>query len=104
MIYYTKNGSIPYPFTDGTEGWQVAPSPPEEIPAGKQLVWENWEWIIRDPKPMDREGHQWNWRHDTREWIECECLPHFTSNITEQTAALTTAQIASFTTDQIVLL
>lgn len=70
MQYWTKNGSIPYPETDGTEGWQQAPSPPTEIPDGKQLVWLNWEWIIRDPKPEDRLGYQWNWQHDTKSWIE----------------------------------
>lgn len=69
MIYYTKNGSIPYPFTDGTEGWVEAPAPPE-CPEGKQLVWLNWEWVIRDPKPQDREGYQWNWQHDTKSWVE----------------------------------
>jgi hypothetical protein len=50
-MYWTKNGSIPSRETDGTEGWQQAPSPPTEIPEGKELVWLNWEWVIRDPKP-----------------------------------------------------
>jgi hypothetical protein len=69
-MYWTKNGSIPSQETDGTEGWQQAPSPPTEIPEGKELVWLNWEWIIRDPKPADRAGYQWNWQHDTRSWVE----------------------------------
>ncbi len=69
-MYWTKNGSIPSTETDGTEGWQQAPSPPTEIPEGKELVWLNWEWIIRDPKPADRAGYQWNWQHDTRSWVE----------------------------------
>jgi hypothetical protein len=69
-MYWTKNGSIPSQETDGTEGWKQAPSPPAEIPAGKELVWLNWEWIIRDPKPQDRDGYQWNWQHDTRSWVE----------------------------------
>jgi len=69
-MYWTKNGSIPSQETDGTEGWQQAPSPPTEIPEGKELVWLNWEWIIRDPKPQDRAGYQWNWQHDTRSWVE----------------------------------
>jgi hypothetical protein len=69
-MYWTKNGSIPSQETDGTEGWQQAPEPPTEIPEGKELVWLNWEWIIRDPKPQDREGYQWNWQHDTKSWVE----------------------------------
>jgi hypothetical protein len=69
-MYWTKNGSIPSQTTDGTEGWQQAPSPPTDIPEGKELVWLNWEWIIRDPKPQDRAGYQWNWQHDTRSWVE----------------------------------
>lgn len=69
-MYWTKNGSIPSQETDGTEGWQQAPSPPTDIPEGKELVWLNWEWIIRDPKPADRAGYQWNWQHDTKSWVE----------------------------------
>ena len=41
---YTKNGSIPKPETDGTEGWLEVPNPPE-VPDGKELVWLNWEWV-----------------------------------------------------------
>ena len=70
MQYWTKNGSIPSTETDGTEGWQQAPSPPTEIPEGKELVWLNWEWIIRDPKPQDRAGYQWNWNHGDKAWVE----------------------------------
>lgn len=70
MQYWTKNGSIPSTETDGTEGWQQAPSPPTDIPDGKELVWLNWEWIIRDPKPADRAGWQWNWNHADRAWVE----------------------------------
>jgi hypothetical protein len=69
-MYWTKNGSIPSQTTDGTEGWQQAPSPPTEIPEGKELVWLNWEWIIRDPKPADRAGYQWNWNHSDKTWVE----------------------------------
>lgn len=69
MIYYTKNGSIPYPITDGTEGWTEAPAPPE-CPEGKEVVWWGYEWVIRDPKPQDRPGYQWNWQHDARQWVE----------------------------------
>jgi len=49
MQHWTKNGSIPSTETDGTEGWQHAPEPPTDVPDGKELVWLNWEWIVRDP-------------------------------------------------------
>ena len=70
MQYWTKNGSIPSTETDGTEGWQPSPEPPTDVPADKELVWLNWEWIIRDPKPADRAGWQWNWNHADRAWVE----------------------------------
>ena len=68
-MLWTKNGSIPYETTDGTEGWQPAPDKPE-APEGKEVVWLNWEWVIRDPKPQDREGYQWNWNHLEMAWVE----------------------------------
>jgi hypothetical protein len=68
-MLYTKNGSIPKPQTDGTEGWiEVADKP--ECPEGKEVVWLNWEWVVRDPKPDDRDGYQWNWNHGEMAWIE----------------------------------
>jgi hypothetical protein len=72
MQYWTKNGSIPSTETDGTEGWQQAPAPPTEVPADKEVVWLNWEWIIRDPKPQDRAVYQWNWNHADRAWVESQ--------------------------------
>ena len=66
---WTKNGSIPKPETDGTEGWLEVPMPPE-APEGKEVVWLNWRWLIRDPKPVDREGYRWKWNDDQGQWIE----------------------------------
>ena len=68
-MLYTKNGSIPQPETDGTEGWIPAPDKPD-CPEGKQVVWLNWEWVVRDPKPEDRPGDQWNWNHSEMMWVE----------------------------------
>ena len=68
-MLYTKNGSIPQPETDGTEGWIPAPDKPD-CPEGKQVVWLNWEWVVRDPKPEDRPGYQWNWNHNEKAWVE----------------------------------
>jgi hypothetical protein len=100
-MYWTKNGSIPSQETDGTEGWQQAPAPPTEIPEGKELVWLNWEWIIRDPKPQDRAGYQWNWQHDTRSWIEGAWPSVESIEIQETPVNLTTDQISNLTTAQL---
>jgi hypothetical protein len=70
MPYFSKNGSVPKTTIDNTPGWILVPNPPTNIPEGKQLVWLNWEWTIREFKPEDREGYQWNWNHDTKSWIE----------------------------------
>ena len=68
---FSKNGSIPKPETDGTEGWVEVPDAPE-VPEGKELAWLNGEWVVRDPKPADRLGYQWNWAHEAQSWVECE--------------------------------
>jgi hypothetical protein len=63
---YSKNGSVPKPETDGTEGWIEVPDQPD-CPEGKEVVW--WYppgWIIRDPKP---EGN-WSWSQSTEQWVE----------------------------------
>jgi len=70
-MLFSKNGSIPKPETDGTEGWVEVPDAPE-VPKGKELAWLNGEWVVRDPKPEDRPGYQWNWAHDGLAWVECE--------------------------------
>jgi len=98
-MYWTKNGSIPSQETDGTEGWQQAPAPPTEIPEGKELVWLNWEWIIRDPKPQDRAGYQWNWQHDTKSWVEGSW-----GNVETTVETIDSELIVVLTTDQIVSL
>jgi hypothetical protein len=51
-MLYTKNGSIPQETPDDAEGWVEAPDKPD-CPEGKEVVWLNWEWIIRDPKPTE---------------------------------------------------
>ena len=70
MALYSKNGSIPKPETDGTEGWVEVPNPPE-VPEGKELVW--WcppGWVIRDPKPAATETTDWSWSQSNEEWVE----------------------------------
>lgn len=121
MPLFTKNGSIPCEQTDGTEGWIPAPDKPD-CPEGKEVVWLNWEWIVRDPKPVDRRGYQWNWVHDSKSWVESpfpeppvpevvevapsqESVETSSAQIqaltTEDISALSTTQISSLTTEQI---
>jgi len=100
MPLFSKNGSIPKPTTDGTNGWVLVPEMPA-CPDGKEVVWLNWEWIVRDPKPVDTDGFQWNWNHGDRAWVEC-ALAGFSAPLaaltTEQIAALSTEQLANLTT------
>jgi len=111
-MLYTKNGSIPQAQTDGTDGWiEVADKP--ECPEGKEVVWLNWEWVVRDPKPQDREGYQWNWNHAEMAWVEnawgisqvvktpVETVKSLT---TDEIVNLVTTQIGALTTDQISVL
>ena len=98
-MLYTKNGSIPQPETDGTDGWIPAPDKPE-CPEGKEVRWLNWEWVVRDPKPQDREGYQWNWNHGEKAWVESAWgvpeTPEITiESLSTQTSALTTDQISA---------
>ena len=106
-MLYTKNGSIPKPETDGTEGWIEVEMPPE-APEGKEVVWLNWQWVVRDPKPIDRESYRWKWNHDQMQWIEYQLpgvtelpidpLPAITS---DQIAALSSTDVAALTSEQI---
>lgn len=70
MPHFSKDGSVPQPQTDGTNGWFLVPDPPTDIPEGKELTWLNWEWVIRDPRPANLEGHVAKWNHDDRVWIQ----------------------------------
>ena len=94
-MLYSKNGSIPKPETDGTEGWIEVPDAPE-APEGKEVVW--WYppgWVIRDPKPMEREGYKWSWSQSSEQWVEYS-LP-----ATSEVAVLESQQVNIMTTDDI---
>lgn len=91
---YSKNGSIPKPETDGTEGWIEVPDAPE-CPAGKEVVW--WYppgWVIRDIKP---EGN-WSWSQSEERWVE---IVQVTEQVTQQIQSLSTEQIVAMETSQI---
>ena len=89
---WTKNGSIPKPETDGTEGWiEVSAAP--EAPEGKEVVW--WfppGWVIRDPQP----GANWSWSQSEEKWVEYPVTQESVA-----TVQLSPADITSLTTDQI---
>jgi hypothetical protein len=96
---YSKNGSIPKPETDGTDGWIEVPDEPA-CPNGKEVVW--WcppGWVIRDVKPVGN----WSWSQSQEQWVE-HVLPNVqTVDVTALSStdipALTSADL-SFLTSQ----
>lgn len=70
-MLYSKNGSIPKPQTDGTDGWVEVPEPPS-VGDGVEVVW--WYppgWVARPVKPADEEGFVWKWSQSEGEWMKC---------------------------------
>lgn len=103
-MLYSKNGSIPKPETDGTEGWIEVPDMPV-APEGKEVVW--WYppgWVIRDPMPMEREGYKWSWSQTNEQWVEY-ALPETVVEVQPMVSAgilgLTSGDISALTTAQI---
>jgi hypothetical protein len=98
-MLYSKNGSIPKPETDGTDGWIEVPDAPE-CPEGKEVVW--WfppGWVIRDPKP---EGN-WSWSQSEEKWIEYT-LPNVENQEVisiDSIQALSSTDVVALTSDQI---
>jgi len=94
----SKNGSIPKPETDGTEGWIEVPDTPE-CPEGKEVVW--WYppgWVIRDPKP---EGN-WSWSQSTEQWVEIvQVIEQVQTLTSESISILDSSDISSLTSSQI---
>lgn len=95
MPLFSKNGSIPKPQTDGTDGWVLVPDEPP-CPEGKEVVWLNWSWVVRDPQPVSKLGYCWKWNHSTMEWIEYQLQ----SNITEEIITLSSDILNTITTEQ----
>ena len=95
---YSKNGSIPKPETDGTEGWIEVPDAPE-CPEGKEVIW--WYppgWVIRDPKP---EGN-WSWSQSQEQWVEIVQVTEQVQTITSDSiSSLDSSDIPSLTSSQI---
>jgi hypothetical protein len=78
---------------------------PPEAPEGKEVVWLNWQWVVRDPKPIDREGYRWKWNHDQMQWIEYQMVnvviePQEVIASTD-IQALSSADVIALTSEQI---
>lgn len=68
-MLYSKNGSIPKPETDGTEGWVEVEAPPV-APEGMEVVW--WcppGWVVRPRKPVN-PGFVYDWSQSEERWVE----------------------------------
>ena len=98
---FSKNGSIPKPETDGTEGWIEVPDAPI-APEGKEVVW--WYppgWVIRDPKP---EGN-WSWSQSQEQWVEYTVQEITTVEVSVlesvQINTITSSDVQTLTSEQI---
>jgi len=76
-MLYSKNGSIPQPQTDGTEGWIEVGDPPSiQEGVGLEVVW--WYppgWIVRTHQPPDTETTVWKWSQTEVKWVEYPRTP-----------------------------
>ena len=98
---YSKNGSIPKPETDGTDGWiEVADAP--ECPEGKEVVW--WYppgWVIRDIKPAGN----WSWSQSQEQWVEYTVQEITTVEVSVlesvQINAISSSDVQTLTSEQI---
>ena len=73
-MLYSKNGSIPKPETDGTDGWIEVPEPPV-AGAGEEVVW--WYppgWVVRPVMPV-KEGFVYDWSQSEGKWVESALPP-----------------------------
>lgn len=100
-MLYSKNGSIPKPEIDGTEGWIEVPDAPE-CPEGKEVVW--WYppgWVIRDPKP---DGN-WSWSQSQEQWVEYTVQEITTVEVSvlesTQINAISSSDVQTLTSEQI---
>lgn len=99
-MLYSKNGSIPYPQTDGTDGWIEVEDPPE-VPEGKELVW--WYppgWIIRDPMPV-KDGFGYSWSQSEERWVEYALPQETVALATQAPTGLTTEAFPAMTSADI---
>lgn len=88
MMLYSKNGSIPKPETDGTEGWIEVPEPPV-AGDGQEVVW--WcppGWVVRPVCPNE-PGMVYNWSQSAEQWIAtAEVVPEPTEPLVDTGSAM----------------
>lgn len=70
MMLYSKNGSIPKPQTDGTDGWIEVPEPPTAADGQEVVWWYPPGWVVRPVKPVDEDGFVWNWSQSSESWVK----------------------------------
>jgi hypothetical protein len=101
-MLYTKNGSIPKPETDGTEGW-IEVSEPPIAGEGQEVIWcYPPGWVVRDVMPLEREGYRWMHFLD-RGWVEYQS-PQTIVLDTEQVVSISSAQVDALSSAGIVTL
>ena len=111
-MLFTYKGSIPSELPEGVTmsdhinaGWVPVVQPKPVESDGKEVVWLNWQWVLRDVKPEDREGYQWNWNHASLSWVECELPGAVIEDELEDEpgviSGLESGQLSQLTTDQI---
>lgn len=74
-MLYSKNGSYPYPYTDGTEGWIEVPDEPVPPPSMEVVWWFPPGWVIRPPEPAPVEGYVWKWSQTEEKWVDYPLPP-----------------------------
>lgn len=100
-MLYTKNGSIPKPETDGTEGWIEVSEPP--VPGdGLEVIWcFPPGWVVRDVMPQEREGYRWMHYLDSG-WVEYQLPQTIVDELpTNPQPTLSSDDIVSLTSEQI---
>ena len=69
MALYSKNGSIPKPQTDGTEGWVEVPEAPTAGEWQEVVWWSPPGWVVRPIKPV-KDGFYYSWNQSDEKWVE----------------------------------
>lgn len=88
MALYSFKGHYPVEQIDNNKGWYEVPAKPEAA-EGKEVAWLNGEWVVRDIKPEDRPGFQWNWNHGEMAWVECEFVASLPEGVQPEPPVIT---------------
>ena len=93
-MLYSKNGSIPKPETDGTDGWIEVGDPPTPEEGLEVVWWYPPGWVVRTPQPPNTETTFWVWSQTDTQWVE---YPRVTDTIVEVVGEEVTGQSGSVT-------